>query len=63
MEGGLRAPETMSPLGVIKPKAMKNDKGREGGHKFGKMGRHRLRVAPNEIEVWRDACTYVQMEV
>ena len=37
-EGGLRAPETMSPLGVIKPKAMKNDKGRKGGQKFGKMG-------------------------
>ena len=28
---GLRAPETMSPLGVIKPKAMKNDKGEGGG--------------------------------
>ena len=45
-EGGLRAPETMSPLGVIKPKAMKNDKGREGGHKFLKMGRRRLWMAP-----------------
>ena len=45
-EGGLRAPETMSPLGVIKPKAMKNDKGREGGHKFGKMCRRRLWMAP-----------------
>jgi hypothetical protein len=34
-EGFLRrAPETMSPLGVIKPKVMKDDKGREGGHKF-----------------------------
>ena len=33
-KGGLRAPETMSPLGVIKPKVMKDDKGREGGHKF-----------------------------
>jgi hypothetical protein len=36
----------MSPLGVIKPKAMKNDKGREGGHKFGKMGQRRLWMAP-----------------
>ena len=42
----MRAPETMSPLGVIKPKAMKNDKGSEGGHKFGKMGRRRLWMAP-----------------
>ena len=25
-----------------KPKGMKNDKGREGGHKIGKMGGHRL---------------------
>ena len=42
----MRAQETMSALGVIKPKAMKNDKGREGGHKFGKMGRRRLWMAP-----------------
>ena len=26
---------------------MKNDKGREGGHKIGKMGRHCLWMAPN----------------
>ena len=44
--GGFRAPEMMSPLGVIKPKAMVNDKVREGGHKIGKMGRHRLWMAP-----------------
>ena len=25
-------------LGVVKPKAMKDNKGREGGHKIGKMG-------------------------
>ena len=37
----MRSPEIMSPLRVIKLKAMKNDKGREGGHKIGKMGRHR----------------------
>ena len=48
--GGLRAPETMSPLGVIKPKAMKNNKGREGGHKFGKLGRRRLWMAPYLID-------------
>ena len=36
----------MSPLGVIKPKAMKNDKGREGGHKIAKMGRRRLWMTP-----------------
>jgi hypothetical protein len=35
-KGGLRAPETMSPSGVIKPKAMKNDKGREGVINSGK---------------------------
>ena len=29
--GGLEGSETISPLRVIKPKAMKNDKGREGG--------------------------------
>jgi hypothetical protein len=43
----LRVSETTSPLGVIKPKAMKDDKGREGGHKIGKMGRHCLWTAPN----------------
>jgi hypothetical protein len=42
----LRAPETMSPFRVIKPKTMKNDMGREGGHKFGKMARRRLWMAP-----------------
>ena len=47
-EGGLRAPETMSPLGVIKPKRMKTDKGRKGGGgiKLEKMGRRRLWIAP-----------------
>ena len=43
----MRAQETMSPLGVIKPKTIKNNKGRERGHKFGKVGRHRLWMAPN----------------
>ena len=38
--------ETTSPSGVIKPKAMKDDKGREGGHKIGKMGRRRLWMSP-----------------
>ena len=43
----MRAPETMSFFGVIKPKAIKNDKGRrKGGHKDGKMGQHRLWMAP-----------------
>ena len=37
----------MSPLRVIKPKAMKNNKGREGGHKIGKISRRRLWMAPN----------------
>ena len=50
-EGGLWAPETMSPLRVIKPKAMKNDKGRDGGHKIGKMGRRRLWMAPKSDDV------------
>ena len=36
----------MSPIRVPKPKAMKNDKGREGGHKIGEMGRRRLWMAP-----------------
>ena len=36
----------MSPLRVIKPKTMKNDKGREGGHKIRKMGQHHLWMAP-----------------
>ena len=39
----------MSPLGLIKPKAMKNDKGREGDNKFGKMGRCCLWMAPNLV--------------
>ena len=43
--GGLRALKTTSPLGVIKQKEMKNDKGREGGPKIGKMGRRRLWMA------------------
>ena len=30
--------EMTSLLGVITPKAMKQDKGREGGHKIGKIG-------------------------
>ena len=42
----LWASKTMSPFRVIKPKAMKNDKGREGGHKFGKLGQRRLWMAP-----------------
>ena len=37
----------MSSLRVIKPKAMKNDKGREGVHKIGKISRRRLWMAPN----------------
>ena len=36
----------MPPLRVIKTKTMKKDMGREGGHIFGKMGRHRLWMAP-----------------
>ena len=36
--GGLRASETMSPLRVIRSKAMKNDKVRERGPKIRKMG-------------------------
>ena len=35
-----------STLGFIKPKAIKDDKGREGGHKIGKMGQHRLWMEP-----------------
>ena len=51
-EGGLRALKTTSPLGVIKPKEMKNDKGRRGGgHKIGKMGRSRLWMTPNEFAI------------
>ena len=46
MEESLRAPEMMSPLRVIKPKTMKTDKGREAGHKIGKMSRRRLWIAP-----------------
>ena len=30
-EGGLRAPETMSPLGVIKPKCDEKQQGEGGG--------------------------------
>jgi hypothetical protein len=41
----LRALKTTSPLGVTKQKEMKNDKGREGGPKIGKMGRRRLWMA------------------
>jgi hypothetical protein len=47
--GGLEGSETISPLRVIKPKAMKNDKGREGGRggqKIEKMGLRRLWMAP-----------------
>ena len=47
--GSLRAPETMSPLGVIKPKAMKNDKGREGDLKIVKMSRRCLWMASKTI--------------
>jgi hypothetical protein len=47
-KGGWRALKTTSPLGVIKQKEMKNDKGREGGSKIGKMGRRRLWMAPYE---------------
>ena len=50
--GGLRAPETMSPFRVIKPKTMKNDMGREGGDKIGKMGRRRLWTPPYSIHVF-----------
>ena len=46
--GGLEGSKTTSPLGVIKQKEMKNDKGREGGSKIGKMGRRRLWMAPYE---------------
>ena len=45
-EGGLRALKTTSSIRVIKPKEMKNDKGRVGGPKIGKMGRRRLWMAP-----------------
>ena len=43
-EGGKRASKTTSFSRLIKPKAMKNNKGREGGggHKIGNMGRRRL---------------------
>ena len=44
---GLRASKLISPLGVIKQKEMKNDKGREGGPKIGKNGRRRLWMALN----------------
>ena len=37
----LRVSTMISPLRVIKPKAMKKDKGWEGGHKIRKMGRRR----------------------
>ena len=40
---GLRALKIISPLGVIKQKEMKNDKGREGGPK---IGRRRLWMTP-----------------
>jgi hypothetical protein len=40
-----------SPLGVIKQKEMKNNKGREGGPKIGKIGRHRLWMAPYRTHV------------
>ena len=40
------ASDTTSPLGIIKTKAMINDK---GGHKFRKMGRRRLWMAPNSF--------------
>ena len=36
--------ETTSPSGVIK--AMKDNKGREGGHKIGKMGQRCIWMAP-----------------
>ena len=45
-EGDLRASETMSPLRANLSKEMKNDKGREGGHKIRKMGQYRLWMAP-----------------
>ena len=35
------------PLGIIKQKEMKNDKGRKGGPKIGKMGRRHLWMVPN----------------
>ena len=38
-------------LKVIQPKAMKADKGREGGHKIGKMGRRRLWMTPYDKDV------------
>ena len=38
----MQAPKMMSPVRVIKPKAMENNKGREWGHKIGKMGRRRI---------------------
>ena len=47
-EGGLEGfRNNISLIGVINPKAMKDDKGREGGgHNIGKMGRRRLWMAP-----------------
>ena len=45
-EGRLEASKTTSPFGFIKPKAMINNIGREGGREIRKMGRHRLWMAP-----------------
>jgi hypothetical protein len=42
----VKALKTTNTLGVMELKAMKNDKGREGGHKIGEMGRRRLWKAP-----------------